>query len=115
MFRAERDASGDVVRYKARLVTKGFAQVQGVNFHETFSPVAKFTTIRCILAIRAAVNLEIHQMDVKIAFLNGDLEEDIFIVQSKGFVHEGKENYVLQTQKVIVWVEAISKSIVSKD
>ena len=77
VFRAKRDAFGDVVRYKARLVAKGFAQVQRVDFRETFAPVAKFTTIRCILAIGGAMDLEIHQMDVKTAFLNGDLEEDI--------------------------------------
>ncbi len=99
VFRAKRDASGNVVRYKARLVAKGFAQVQGVDFHETFAPVAKFTTIRCILAIGAAMDLEIHQMDVKTAFLNGDLEEDIYMVQPEGFVHQGKENYVCKLKK----------------
>ena len=99
VFRAKRDACGDVVRYKVRLVAEGFAQVQGVDFHETFAPVAKFTTIRCILAIGAAMNLEIHQMDVKTAFLNGDLEEDIYMVQPEGFVQEGKEDYVCKLKK----------------
>ena len=75
LFRPKRDATEHVVRYKARLVAKSFAQVHGVDFHETFAPGTKFTTIRCIFAIGAAVDLEIHQMDVKTAFLNGDLDE----------------------------------------
>jgi hypothetical protein len=94
VFRTKRDVSGNVVRHKARLVAKGFAQVHGVDFHETFAPVAKFTTIRCILAIGAAMDLEMHQMDVKTAFLNGDLEEDIYMVQPEGFVQQGNEHLV---------------------
>ena len=99
VFRAKRDVFGDVVRYKARLVAKGFAQVQGLDFHETCAPVAKFTTIRCILAIGAAMDLEIHQMDVKTALLNDNLEKDIYMVQLDGFVHKGKENYVCKLKK----------------
>ena len=99
VFRAKRDGTGHVVRYKARLVVKGFAQVYGVDFHETFAPVAKFTTIRSILAIGAAMDLEIHQMDVKTAFLNDDLDEDIYMVQPEGFVQQGKENHVCKLKK----------------
>jgi transposase InsO family protein len=99
VFRTKRDVSGIVVRHKARLVAKGFAQVHGVDFHETFAPVAKFTTIRCILAIGAALDLEMHQMDVKTAFLNGDLEEDIYMVQPEGFVQQGNEHLVCKLQK----------------
>ena len=67
------------MRDKARLVAKGFFQVAGVNFLETFAPVAKFNTIWCILALGAALDLEIHKMDVKTAFLNGELKEDIYM------------------------------------
>ena len=76
------------MRYKALLVAKGFAQVHGVDFHQTFVLVTKFTTIRWILAIGATMDLEIHQMDVKTAFLNVDLEEDISMGQPKGFVQQ---------------------------
>ena len=65
VFRRKRNADGDVQRYKARLVAKGYSQTYGVDFSETFALVAKFTTIRCILAIGATENMEIHQMDVK--------------------------------------------------
>ena len=86
LFRTNRDACRNVVRYKARLVVKGYSQVAGVDFNETFAPVAKFSTIRCILALSAVMDLEMHQMDVKTAFLNGDLEEDTYMDQSQGFV-----------------------------
>lgn len=99
VFRTKRDATGDVIRYKARLVAKGFSQIEGVDFHETFAPVAKFTTIRCILAIGAAMDLEMHQMDVKTAFLNGELDEDIYMVQPEGFVQPGNENLVCKLNK----------------
>jgi hypothetical protein len=99
VFRTKRDASGHIVRHKARLVAKGYSQVEGVDFNETFVPVAKFTTIRCMLAIGAAMDLEIHQMDVKTAFLNGELEEDIYMDQPQGFVQDGKEHLVCKLKK----------------
>src|SRR5579875_989961 len=99
VFKTKKDALGNVMRYKARLVARGFSQVEGVDFHETFAPVAKFTTIRCILAIGAAMDLEIHQMDVKTAFLNGELEEDIYMDQPQGFVEEGTQHLVCKLKK----------------
>ena len=86
VFRTKRDASGNVVRFKARLVAKGYSQVAGVDFNETFTPVAKFSTIRCILALGAIMDLQMHQMNVMTAFLNSDLEEDIYVDQLQGFV-----------------------------
>jgi len=99
VFRTKRDASGHIVRHKARLVAKGYSQVEGVDFNETFAPVAKFTTIRCMLAIGAIMDLEIHQMDVKTAFLNGELEEDIYMDQPQGVVQDGKEHLVCKLKK----------------
>jgi hypothetical protein len=99
VFRTKRDASGHIVRHKARLVAKGYSQVEGVDFNETFAPVAKFTTIRCMLAIGAIMDLEIHQMDVKTAFLNGELEEDIYMDQPQGFMQDGKEHLLCKLKK----------------
>jgi hypothetical protein len=71
-------------------VTRGFTQTFGVDYNETFAPVAKFVSIRCILALAAIEDMEIHQMDVKIAFSNGDLEEEIYMEQPEGFTQEGE-------------------------
>jgi len=101
VFRTKRDASGEIVRHKARLVAKGYSQVAGVDFDETFAPVAKFITIRCVLAIAAAMRWEIHQMDVKTAFLNGMLEVVIYMDQPEGFVQKGKEHLVCKLIKAL--------------
>lgn len=81
MFRTKRDAVGQIVWHKARLVAKGYTQLAGVDFNKTFVLVAKFITIRCILAIKAAMDLEIHQMDIKASFLNGMIEVKIYMGQ----------------------------------
>ncbi len=73
-------------------MARGFTQTFGVDYNETFAPVAKFTSIRCILAFTALEDMEIHQMDVKTGFLNGELEEEIYMEQPQRFVHEGGEH-----------------------
>ena len=110
VFKTKRDAAGEIVRHKARLVARGFLQVQGVDFNETFAPVAKFTTIRCIVALGAALDLEMHQMDVKTAFLNGDLEEDIYMEQLNGFVQRGHEHLVCKLKKSLYGLKQASRA-----
>jgi hypothetical protein len=92
VFKIKHGVHGEVERYKARLVTRGFTLTFGVDYNETFALVAKFVSIRCILALAAIEDMGIHQMDVKTAFLNGDLEEEIYMecgtwIQCKHMYH----------------------------
>ena len=86
-------------RYKARLVVKGFQQKEGIDFIEIFSPVMKMSTIRLILRMVATENLHLEQLNVKTAFLHGDLEEDLYMIQPKGFIIQGQENLVCKLRK----------------
>jgi len=75
----------NTTRHKVRLCFMGNGQITGLDFNEAFAPVAKFTTIRCILAMTAAIGWELHQMDVKTAFLNGELDEEVYMEQPDGY------------------------------
>ena len=85
VFKKKMNVEGKVEKYKAQLVAKGYSQVSGIDFGDIFSPVAKVTSIRLILSVAAAFDFEIEQMDVKTTFLHGDLEEEIYMKQPKGF------------------------------
>lgn len=85
IYRVKRNAEGKISRYKARLVVRGFSQREGIDFNETFSPVARFDTIRTVLSIAANEGLQLAQFDVETAFLNGIIEENIYMDQPEGF------------------------------
>nr|GEW07400.1 isochorismate synthase, chloroplastic [Tanacetum cinerariifolium] len=89
IFKKKMKADGTIDKYKARLVIKGYRQHEGLDYFDTYSPVTRITSIRMVLAIAALRILEVHQMDVKIAFLSGDLEEDIYMNQPEGFIAPG--------------------------
>ena len=88
-------------RFKARLVAKDFTQREGIDYNETFSPVSCKDSFRIIVALVAHYDLELHQMDVKTAFLNGDLKENVYMAQPKGFVLEEKERMGCRLKKSI--------------
>jgi hypothetical protein len=96
VYRTKRDADGRL-RYKARLVVKGFEQRAGIDFSEVFSPVVKLTTIRAVLSIVAVEDL--HLVDVKTAFLHGDLKEEIYMHQPEGYAKAGRGNLVCRLKK----------------
>ena len=110
IFKKKTDANGNVTVYKARLVAKGFRQIQGVDYEETFSPVAKLKSVRIMLAIAAFYDYEIWQMDVKTAFLNGNLKEELYMMQPEGFVDPKGANKVCKLQRSIYGLVQASRS-----
>ena len=96
--------------FKARLVAKRFTQKEGIDYEETFSPVAMLKSIRILLSIAVCLDYGIWQMDVKTAILNGNLEEDIYMQQPEGFVASRKDNLVCKLQKSIYGLKQASRS-----
>ncbi|PKI42173.1 hypothetical protein CRG98_037412 [Punica granatum] len=79
VYKTKKDAYDNVERYKARFVAKRFTQKEGIGYHKTFSPISKKDSLKIIMALVAHMNLKLHQMDVKMAFLNGDLDEEVYM------------------------------------
>ena len=98
-FATKRDFENVITRHKSRFVAKGFAQIPGIDFTKTYAPVARLESMRAILHIGAAMNWDIHQMDIKTAFLHGDLKEAIYMEQPEGGKEEGKEDWVCLMHK----------------
>ncbi|KAK8696647.1 hypothetical protein V6N13_001779 [Hibiscus sabdariffa] len=108
VFKKKTDMDGNVQTYKGRLVAKDFRQIHGVDYDETFSPVAMLKSIRILLAIAAFHDYEIWQMDVKTAFLNGKLEEDVYMTQPEGFVTPENAGKVCKLQRSIYGLKQAS-------
>ena len=105
---------GSINKYKARLVAKGYKQKEGLDYFDTYSPVTRITSIRMLIAIAALHNLEIHQMDVKTAFLNGDLNEEIYMDQPEGFISLGQEKKVCRLVKSLYGLKQSPKQWLDK-
>ncbi|KAJ9541567.1 hypothetical protein OSB04_028073 [Centaurea solstitialis] len=110
VFKKKTDMDGNVHTFKARLVAKGFTQTHGIDYDETFSPVAMLKSIRILMAISAYFNYEIWQMDVKTAFLNGKLTEDVYMEQPEGFEDPKNPNKVCRLLKSIYGLKQASRS-----
>ncbi|KAL0561666.1 hypothetical protein IC582_002106 [Cucumis melo] len=101
VFKIKRNEKGEVERYKARLVAKGYSQRKGIDYDEVFAPVARLETIRLLIALAAQNNWKIFQMDVKLAFLKGYLEEEVYLEQPPGYSVKGQEDKVLKLKKAL--------------
>jgi hypothetical protein len=101
VFKVKSDEHGNVIRHKARLVAKGYVQRAGIDFDEVFAPVARMESVRLMLALAAHEGWEVHHMDVKSAFLNGELKEEVYVAQPPGFVVKGAEKKVLRLKKAL--------------
>ena len=101
VYKVKRDENGAVAKYKARLVVKGYARRQGIDYDEVFAPVARLDMMRLLIALAAHELWEIYHMDVKSAFLNGDLKEEVYVEQPAGFIRKGNEHKVFKLKKAL--------------
>lgn len=101
VYKTKMQPDGSIQKHKARLVAKGYSQQFGVDYNETFAPVARLDTIRALVALAAQYQWKIYQLDVKSAFLNGYLEEEIYVEQPQGFEEKGEEDKVLRLKKAL--------------
>ena len=99
IFKMKLKADGSTDKYKVRLVVKGYKQKEGVDYFDTYSPVTRITSIRMLMDIAVLHNLEIHQMDVKSTFLNGELNDEIYMEQPEGFIVPSQEKKVCRLVK----------------
>ena len=101
IFKVKESPQGVIIKYKARLVVKGYSQRKGVDYDEIYSPVVRIETIRLLIALAALKDWQIHHLDVKSTFLNGEISEVIYVKQPEGFLVKGKEGYVLRLKKAL--------------
>jgi hypothetical protein len=121
VYKVKHNADGSMSKYKARLVAKGYAQTYGIDYEETYNPVAKMTTIRAIIIMAVAKGWSLHQMDVKNVFLHRDLQEEVYIKQPSGYVDQTHPNLVCRLKKALyglkqaprAWSEKISEYLVT--
>jgi hypothetical protein len=105
---------GQVTRNKVRLVCKGYAQIEGIDFEETFSPIARMEAICLLLAYACSKNVKVYQMDVKSSFLNGELEEEVYIEQPEGFQLSENTDYVCKLNKALYGIKHASRAWYSR-
>ncbi|GJR74353.1 retrovirus-related pol polyprotein from transposon TNT 1-94 [Tanacetum coccineum] len=122
IYKVKLDEYGDVLKNKARLVAKGFRQEEGLDFEESFAPVARLEAIRIFIANAASKNMTVYQMDVKTAFLNGELKEEVYVHQPEGFVDPERPHHVYRLKKALyglkqaprAWYDTLSRFLLAQ-
>ncbi|MCO5563024.1 hypothetical protein L7F22_016660 [Adiantum nelumboides] len=110
VYKVKHNADGSISKYKARLVAKGYAQTYGIDYEETFNPVAKMATIRTVIAMAASKDWLLHQTDVKNAFLHGNLQEEVYIDQPHGYEDVKHPGYVCKLKKALYGLKQAPRS-----
>ena len=121
IFCNKTDEEGNVIHNKARLVAQGYSQMEGVDYDETFAPITRMESIRILLTLACQLKFKLYQMDVKTAFLNELLKEDVYMVQSKGFIDPHFSDHVLYLKKALyglkqaprAWYDRLTQYLVS--
>ena len=101
IYKIKHAADGSIEKYKAIFMARGFSQKEGIDYEETFAPIARYTSIRSVLALAAVMKWKIHQMDVKTAFLNGVVEEKVYVEHPPGFETHDGESHVCKLKKAL--------------
>ena len=101
MYKVKQDELGAIIKHKARLISRGFIQREGIDFEEVFTPVARMEYVRLLLVLAAAKGWCVHKLDVKSAFLSDELTKMVFVRQPPGFAIKGAEHRVLQLHKAL--------------
>ncbi|GKD03245.1 retrovirus-related pol polyprotein from transposon TNT 1-94 [Tanacetum coccineum] len=121
IFKVKKDKCSGVLKNKARLVAKGYRKEEGIDFEESFAPVARIEAIRVFIANDATKNMTIYQMDVKMTFLNGELREEVYVSQPERFLDADKPNHVYRLKKALyglkqtprAWYDMLSSFLLS--
>jgi hypothetical protein len=111
VFRNKQDEHGVAIRNKARLIAKGYSQVKCFNFDETFAPVARLESIRMLLAYATHHDFKLYQIDIKSAFLNGPIKEEVYVEQPPGFKSEGYPNHVYKLHKALYGFKKVPRAL----
>ena len=101
IYKIKHAADGSIEKHKARFVARGFSQKEGIDYEETFAPIARYTSIRSVLALATVMKWRIHQMDVKTAFLNGVVEEEVYVEHPLSFETHDRESHVCRLKKAM--------------
>lgn len=109
VYKVKHSSNGKIERFKSQLVAKDYSQTCGIDYEKTFSPVVRFSSIRVLIAYAVQNNMIIHQMDVVTAFLNGKLEDDIYMEQPEGYIVAGKEQLVCKLKRSLYGLKQSSR------